>query len=97
MELKGLSVEELSKKISSKELSAEEVAKYYLSKIEQFKDKNAVLEVFEDALEKAKEIDQRIAKGEQASQLAHLLQFFGLFLSLFLKHLQKLLKQRFYL
>lgn len=69
-ELQMLSVEQLAKKISKTEISAVAATEYYLAKIEQFKDKNAVLEVFDDALAKAKEIDERIAKGEDVGLLA---------------------------
>lgn len=70
MDIKSLSVEELARKIKAKELLAEDVVKYYLANIEKYKDKNAVLEVFDDSLELAREIDKKIAEGEKLGLLA---------------------------
>ncbi|MBR2909054.1 MAG: Asp-tRNA(Asn)/Glu-tRNA(Gln) amidotransferase subunit GatA [Clostridia bacterium] len=70
MDIKSLSIEELVKKIKSKEFSAKEVTKYYLANIEKYKGKNAVLEVFEDAVEIAEDIDRKIASGADLGLLA---------------------------
>ena len=70
MDIKSLSVEELARKIKAKELLSEDVVKYYLANIEKYKDKNAVLEVFDDSLELAREIDKKIAEGEKLGLLA---------------------------
>lgn len=56
--------------ILSKQCSAEEVARLYLNQIEKFKDKNAVLEVFDDAIDCAKKIDEKIKNGEPLGKLA---------------------------
>ena len=70
MDIKSLSIEELVKKIKSKEFSAKEVTKYYLANIEKYEGKNAVLEVFEDAVEIAEDIDRKIASGADLGLLA---------------------------
>lgn len=70
MDIKSLTIEELVKKIKSQELKAEEVTKYYLSNIEKYKGKNAVLEVFDDAVEIAQEIDKKIASRADLGLLA---------------------------
>lgn len=68
----GLTVDQLSKKLSSKEISALETAKAYLSAIEQKEPTvGAYLSVLGDsALNEAREIDARRAKGETLSPLA---------------------------
>lgn len=70
MEILDLSVIELVEKIKNKELTSEQVVACYLKQIEDKKNLNAVLEVYDDALEKAKKIDERIANGEQLGKLA---------------------------
>lgn len=70
MDIKSLSIEELVKKIKSKEFSAKEVTKYYLANIEKYEGKNAVLEVFEDVVEIAEDIDRKIASGADLGLLA---------------------------
>lgn len=57
-------------KIKAKEYSCEQVVKAYLNQIEKTKDKNAILEVFDDCIENAKKIDQKIANGESLGKLA---------------------------
>jgi len=70
VDFKNISVKTLAEKIKSQEVSSEEVVKYYLQNIEKYKNKNAVLEVFEDAIEKAQEIDSKIKAGEKVGALA---------------------------
>ena len=61
MDLRNKSVLELQEMIASKRVSCEELVSYYLGQIEKYKDKNAVLEVFDDALDQARECDKYIA------------------------------------
>lgn len=70
VDFKTLSVEDLVKKIKSQEVTSEDAVKYYLANIEKYKHKNAVLEVFSDALEKAQVIDAKIKAGEKVGALA---------------------------
>lgn len=63
MEIIKLSAIEIREKIKNKELTCEEVTKAFLDRIESTKEYNAVLEVFEDSLEKAREMDKKIASG----------------------------------
>ncbi|MGN1227254.1 MAG: Asp-tRNA(Asn)/Glu-tRNA(Gln) amidotransferase subunit GatA [Christensenellales bacterium] len=70
MEILDLSVIELANKISARELTSEEVVKVYLDEIEKKKKLNAVIEVFSDAIDNARAIDNRIANGENVGRLA---------------------------
>lgn len=49
--------------------TCEECVRAYLSNIEKFRHKNAVLEVFDDAIDSAREIDARIARGDTSGKL----------------------------
>lgn len=61
---------EIKELILSKKISAEEVTKLYLEQIEKYKDKNAILEVFDDALQNARKVDEKIKNGEKLGALA---------------------------
>lgn len=69
MELHNLTAIEIAESIRAGKLTAVEITEYYLKQIEKYKDKNAVLEVFDDALECAKKIDERVASGEHLGAL----------------------------
>ena len=62
-EIIDLSAIEIRDKILTKELSAEQVCKAFIEQIKKCEKYNAVLEVFDDALEKAKEMDKKISSG----------------------------------
>lgn len=66
------SAKELAGKIKNKEISSEEVVKACIKNIEEKEEKlNAFITVNkENALEKAKEIDEKISKGEKIGALA---------------------------
>ena len=69
--MKKYSIKELVKKIQDKEISCVEVVDYYIKEIEKKEDK---IEAFlllqtEDALKKAKKLDEKIAKGEKVGRL----------------------------
>jgi len=73
MELKNKTAIEILDIIKTKKASCREVVSYYLSNIEKYKHKNAILEVFaNEALSKAEEIDKKIKAGEKLPQLAGL-------------------------
>ena len=63
MEITKLSAVEIRKKILSGELSCKQTVESFLKQIENNAAYNAVLEVFDDALAKAEEMDKKIAAG----------------------------------
>ena len=63
MEITKLSAVEIRKKILSGELSCKQTVESFLKQIENNTAYNAVLEVFDDALAKAEEMDKKIAAG----------------------------------
>ena len=64
------SLVEIAKGIKSGDLSSEELVKHYFAQMDKYSHKMAVLEKFEDALDKAREIDEKIKKGEKLGVLA---------------------------
>ena len=70
--MKRYSIKELVNKIQSKEISCEEVVSYYIKNIKEKEDDiNAFLLLQEEkALKKAKELDEKIKKGEKVGKLA---------------------------
>lgn len=65
MDLSKLTIKEARKLLDSKQLSAIDLAKYYLKNIEEKnKDLNVYLEVFEDVLEQAEKAQEIIDRGE---------------------------------
>lgn len=64
MNLANLSAIQIVEGLKNKQFSATELVEYYLSNIEKNKHKNAVLEVFEDCRDRAKEVDQILASGK---------------------------------
>lgn len=70
MKFEELSVKELADGIKSQKFTSESVVKYFIDRCEKHKDLNAVIEIFDDVIEKAKEIDEKIAQGEKLGKLA---------------------------
>lgn len=72
MNITELTVHELKEKLEKKELTSYEIIKAYIEKIEEKeKDVQAFVTTLEkDALEKAEEIDKKIASGEIVEKLA---------------------------
>ena len=72
MDITELTVHELKEKLEKKELTSYEITKAYIEKIEEKeKDVQAFVTTLEkDALEKAEEIDKKIASGEIVEKLA---------------------------
>ncbi len=72
MNITELTVHELKEKLEKKELTSHEITKAYIEKIkEKEKDVQAFVTTLEkDALEKAEEIDKKIANGEITEKLA---------------------------
>ena len=63
MDIGKLSLIELSTAIRERKLSSYEVTKYYIDNCHEKAELNALLEIFDDALDKAKEMDEKIDKG----------------------------------
>jgi len=57
-----LGIKEIREKIKQKELSSFEITKLYIEEIKK-SDINAVIEIFEDALDYSKQMDEKIANG----------------------------------
>ena len=70
MNFSELTVLELRDLITSKKATSEEIVRHFIKVCEDKKDLNAVIEIFYDAIDRAKEIDQKIAKGEKVGALA---------------------------
>lgn len=69
MDLGYLSVEKIVELIRSREVSCVELTKHYLRNIDKYKDKNAVLEIFDDCLVRANEIDKLVSAGGELPSL----------------------------
>ena len=65
MILSNLTIKDITTGLKEKKFTCQELVEYYLANIQKHKDHNAVLEVFFDSIEKAKEIDAKIANGEE--------------------------------
>ena len=71
IELKNLTIEKAGMKLESGEISALQLTQYYLKNIKEKNTKlNAYLEVFQDAEEQAKKIDEGIKSGKDMGPLA---------------------------
>jgi aspartyl-tRNA(Asn)/glutamyl-tRNA(Gln) amidotransferase subunit A len=69
--LAGLTIKKARKALVTKEFSAQELSQAYLQQIEKKNPGlNAYLVVFHDVLEQAKEVDKKIAKGEELGSLS---------------------------
>ncbi|MCC3867011.1 Asp-tRNA(Asn)/Glu-tRNA(Gln) amidotransferase subunit GatA [Terrisporobacter mayombei] len=70
--MKEYRIKELVNKIQNKEISCEEILTYYIKNIKgKEEDINAFISIQEDkALKKAKELDEKIDKGEKVGKLA---------------------------
>jgi aspartyl-tRNA(Asn)/glutamyl-tRNA(Gln) amidotransferase subunit A len=69
MDVSTMTIKQIKDAIASKESTVEEITQAYLDRIESYKELNAFIEVAEDALDQAKEIDKRIANGEDVGVL----------------------------
>lgn len=65
MEYCKLSLKEIIDLIKNRKVSATELVSYYINRIEKFKDKNTVLEIFDDALKLAKEKDEYASSHDE--------------------------------
>ena len=70
MDYSKLTLFEIRDGILKSEFLAEKVVQFFIEKCEEKKDLNAMIEVFDDVLEKAREIDRRVKLGEKLGKLA---------------------------
>lgn len=70
MDYSKLSLFEIRDLILSGQVTSEQIVKFFIEKCEEKKELNAVVEVFDDAILKAQEVDKKIAKGEKVGLLA---------------------------
>lgn len=70
MDYSTLSMKEIIDLIQARKVTSSELVKFYFDRIKKFKGKNAVLEVFEDALEIAKQKDKE-AKTKKELPILH--------------------------
>lgn len=70
MDLEKLSLIEIRDLIAGKKVSSEEVVKFFIKQCEDKADLKAVVEIFYDAVERAKEIDKKIELGQKVGVLA---------------------------
>lgn len=66
---KNLTAISIIEKIKTKQISCKELVEYYISRIEKFKHKNAVLEIFDDAIENAKKVDELVKNNSNLPPL----------------------------
>ncbi|MBO7526517.1 MAG: Asp-tRNA(Asn)/Glu-tRNA(Gln) amidotransferase subunit GatA [Clostridia bacterium] len=71
-EIVKLGILETLELIKSQTITSEYLTRLYLSQIEKYNYKNALLEVFDDAITRAKEIDEKIKSGQKVGKLAGL-------------------------
>lgn len=63
MRFEEMTLIELVKLVRERKVTSEELTKYFIARCEEKKEYNAVLEVFDDAISKAQEMDKRIEEG----------------------------------
>jgi len=69
-EILSMGVKQILELVTSKKISAEQVAKTFVEQIKKYKDKNAILEIFDDAVDNAKKVDEKIKNGQKVGKLA---------------------------
>lgn len=72
MEFEKLTLFELVEGIKQQKFTSEQVVKYFIKRVEEQKSLNAIIEVFDDVIEKAKVIDEKIKSGKPVGKLAGL-------------------------
>lgn len=70
MDFLKMSIKQISDGVKKQDFSAEEVVKFFIDRIEKYKEYNAIIEVFDDAEQKAKAIDEKIKSGEKLGEMA---------------------------
>ena len=70
MVFEKLSIQEIREGIVSQQFTSVEVLKYFIKRCEKCKKLNAIIEIFADSIERARIIDEKIARGEKVGKLA---------------------------
>lgn len=71
MDLTSLSLKDISKAVSTKQIKAQEVTEHYLGRIENLDNKlNSYITLNDKAIAEAKRVDEKIQKGESVGVLA---------------------------
>ncbi|MBE7074865.1 MAG: Asp-tRNA(Asn)/Glu-tRNA(Gln) amidotransferase subunit GatA [Clostridiales bacterium] len=70
MEFKDLKLKDLVQGIKEKQFTSESLVKYCIEQAEKYEHLNAIIEIFDDVLLKAKEIDKKVERGEKLGKLA---------------------------
>lgn len=70
MDYSKMSIKQISDGVKQKQFSAESVVKFFLDRIESFKEYNAIIETFSDSIERAREIDRKVTSGEKHGEMA---------------------------
>lgn len=70
MDFLKMSIKQISDGVKKQDFSAEEVVRFFIDRIEKYKEYNAIIEVFDDAEQKAKVIDEKIKSGEKLGEMA---------------------------
>lgn len=70
MDYLNLSLKQLSDGVKNQDFTSEELVKFFKKRMEKAKEYNAIIEIFDDCILQAKEIDKRIKNGEKLGKLA---------------------------
>lgn len=70
MDITKLGVKEIKERLERREFSCEQLVRAFIENIERFEGKNAVVEVFSDALDKARSVDEQLRLGIMEGELA---------------------------
>jgi len=70
MKFESMTLIEIRDAILSKKTTSQEVVSYFIERCNANKHLNAVIEIFDDALQKAKIVDEKIARGDRVGCLA---------------------------
>ena len=69
IEFDKMGIEELVAGIKAQKFKSEEILRFFIEKCEKKHEFNAIIEIFDDALQKARDIDDKIARGEKVGAL----------------------------
>ena len=72
IDVSKMGIEEILTCLREKKFTCKELVEYYISNIEKYSDKNAILQVFDDAIEKAEEADAKLNSGDELPSLCGL-------------------------
>ena len=70
MEYKDLTIKEIAEGIKSHKFTSESVVRYFIDRCKKYSNLNAVIEIFDDAIVKAQEIDKKIHDNQNVGTLA---------------------------